>query len=223
MQGLPRFIRPRPAPAAGRDIKAAIERLENRQLMSAASLDPNFGNGGEVVTSFNAAQTVGQSVATDASGRIIVAAQENNNVAVIRYLPTAALDPQFGTGGKAIVPLGQAVVRAMAIQTNGKILVCGSDGSEAFVKKRLTTSGARQHFRVGRQGTVPFRHQQQRRRSGGNLVRKNLRRHHGRHRRDANLYPRTPQLQRNQGHYICPGRNCQRTRRALPLGHRPHG
>jgi uncharacterized delta-60 repeat protein len=119
----------------------AIERLENRQLMSAATLDPNFGNGGEVVTNFNAQATLGQDVATDASGRIIVAAQENNNVAVIRYLPTGALDPQFGSGGKAIVPLGQAIVRDMAIQTNGKILVSGSDGNEAFVV-RLSAGGA---------------------------------------------------------------------------------
>lgn len=123
-------------------IQSVIETLENRQLLSASNLDPNFGSGGEVQTHFGASPTSAEQIWTDASGRTVVTGSDGNGDALlIRYLPNGTLDPQFGSGGKSVVSLGGATINGVAIQTNDKILVSGQDGSKIYLA-RLNTNGS---------------------------------------------------------------------------------
>jgi uncharacterized delta-60 repeat protein len=72
------------------------------------SLDPAFGNAGEVTTSFDGLHSYAVSLAIDSADRIAAAgsawAQQGatccTSFAVARYTPAGTLDSSFGTGGK---------------------------------------------------------------------------------------------------------------------------
>src|SRR5579883_1834481 len=82
-----------------------LEALEDRTLLSPGDLDPTFGNGGVVTTSFPGFQVsaVGKSVAVQPDGRLVVAGDAGPNnrqgIALARYNPDGSLDTSFGTGG----------------------------------------------------------------------------------------------------------------------------
>jgi uncharacterized delta-60 repeat protein len=126
------------------------ERLENRTLLSAGDQDPSFA-GSVVITPLGAYQQVaGQAVAAIANGKILVAAEDGPNVALLQYLPNGKLDSSFGSGGEKIIGFGAGHVGqnlSLSIQSDGKILLAGDDqttathANEAFVL-RLTTAGA---------------------------------------------------------------------------------
>jgi uncharacterized delta-60 repeat protein len=102
-------------------------------LYAAGGLDPSFGNGGIVITSFGAGQSAARALATDSRGRLIAAgsvshyAQSNADVAVARYRPDGALDPTFGDGGRVILELGSDNDGALGVDVapGGRIAVGG--------------------------------------------------------------------------------------------------
>jgi uncharacterized delta-60 repeat protein len=79
---------------------AVVRYLEN------GTVDSSFGiNGnGRVITPIGPGNDNAQSLALQADGKIVVAGHAvvsgSTNFAVVRYLETGALDPNFGTGGK---------------------------------------------------------------------------------------------------------------------------
>jgi uncharacterized delta-60 repeat protein len=98
------------------------------------SLDPNFGTGGKVTTSFSSSISVANAVAIQTDGKIVAAGLSDANVALARYNSNGTLDVTFGTGGTVITDVGTAAesaqVHAIAIQSNGKIVVAGNFSPE---------------------------------------------------------------------------------------------
>ena len=78
---------------------------------SSGALDTDYGIGGKVTTAFGALRALGQAMAVQPDGKIVVAGYVNDDngtvrtdddqfaFAVARYNPDGSLDPGFGTGG----------------------------------------------------------------------------------------------------------------------------
>jgi uncharacterized delta-60 repeat protein len=115
-----------------------------------ARLDPSLGSGGVVRTVVPVGGGVGgldqdgARVARDSRGRLVVITAVGEEMVVARYLRTGALDPSFGEGGFAAIRWVDAQAEAVAIQSDGKILVGGATGFEhpQAVLARLDTDGA---------------------------------------------------------------------------------
>jgi len=97
------------------------------------TLDPSFGMGGEVTTSFSGPAGA-EDVALQTDGKIVAvgfARDFNSGVqsfAVVRYNTNGSLDSNFGTGGKVTTDISGCAsdARAVAILANGKIVVGGT-------------------------------------------------------------------------------------------------
>lgn len=135
----------RPGGRPRRRLPLAVEQLGERIVPTAGALDPTFGVGGRVLTSF----AIGvnepvRDVAVQTDGKIVAAGDiSTTRFAVARYLPDGSLDPSFGTGGKVEtdVVLGSEIAFALAIQTDGKIVVAG-DAHGAFGLVRYNADGS---------------------------------------------------------------------------------
>lgn len=97
------------------------------------TLDATFGSGGVVTTSIGGNYDVGQAVAIQSDGKIVVvgfSACPLPRVTVARYTPTGTLDTAFGNGGVVTTPVSssQDAGRDVAIQPDGKIVVVGNVG-----------------------------------------------------------------------------------------------
>jgi uncharacterized delta-60 repeat protein len=97
-----------------------------------SDLDPTFDGDGIVATSINNFNH-GNDLAIQPDGKIVVAGVTLSNpfldFAVTRYKPDGSLDQTFGTGGIVTTSFGNdAFGRAVAIQSDGKIVVAGIAG-----------------------------------------------------------------------------------------------
>ena len=108
------------------------------------ALDPSFGSGG-VATPAGVAQLFG--VAVQSGGAVIAAGQSSAGSAVVARLTTAGrVDPSFGAGGHATGPAG--IARAVALQSDGKIVVAGTSGG-MFVERLNANGSADPSFGTG--------------------------------------------------------------------------
>jgi len=100
------------------------------------SLDPGFGDGGIVRTSFGQLHgSKALDVALAPDGRLVAAgfvrmfgdAQDSSHFAVARYLPDGRLDPSFSRDGRATVDFGYGndIAYGVATQGGGRIVVAG--------------------------------------------------------------------------------------------------
>ena len=113
-----------------------LERLEDRALLSAGSLDPTFGDGGLVTANFGYAPSGDEGrdvIAVQADGKIVLAGSSDGwssgaDFAVARYNPDGSLDTSFGTEGKVTTDFSLSTDYAygVAIDGDGKIVVAGS-------------------------------------------------------------------------------------------------
>jgi uncharacterized delta-60 repeat protein len=106
--------------------------------------DPAFGHLGRVLTTFGTSHDEAAAVALQPDGKIVVAGTSDNpngdfNFAVVRYNPDGSLDTTFGLPGvitnfRTDVPTTDPAnpsrssndgARAIAIQSDGKIVVAG--------------------------------------------------------------------------------------------------
>lgn len=75
------------------------------RLTNAGAPDATFGSGGLVTTDLGAADSAA-AVLVQEDGKIVVAGESSQggvrSIAMARYLVTGALDPSFGSGGKAV-------------------------------------------------------------------------------------------------------------------------
>ncbi|MBV9181217.1 MAG: hypothetical protein JO356_07890, partial [Acidobacteria bacterium] len=116
---------------------------------AAGSLDPTFGKGGVSITSFAPSGfVIPYSVKVQPDGKIIALVQAGNlTTEVLRYTSGGALDPGFGHGGIAALPIPfSESFGTMALQSNGQIVVAGTvtdpgTGAAAFGVERLNTGG----------------------------------------------------------------------------------
>lgn len=115
------------------------------------TLDTSFGDSGRVVTDFGGDKDVGQSVAIQSDGKIVVAGYATvagkTMFAVAKYTTGGALDTSFNTSGKVTTAIGSGNDNGfgVAIQTDGKIVVTGrsDSGSNTVVAvARYETDGS---------------------------------------------------------------------------------
>ena len=111
------------------------------------SLDPSFGSGGSAKTGTKT-QLFGTAVQTD--GKVLAVGQSGGSTLLLaRFTTSGALDPTFGNHGLASLPATGApfpgsIGRAVAVQSDGKIVVVGSSGPTGgggLLVERFTASG----------------------------------------------------------------------------------
>jgi uncharacterized delta-60 repeat protein len=105
-------------------------------------LDSSFGAGGKAVAS----KRVLLLLALQRDGKLIVAgsvvAGHGRAFALGRYGQDGGVDSSFGRSGKVFTDFGSpAVANALAVQSNGKIVVAGSRRFNDFAVARYTSSG----------------------------------------------------------------------------------
>lgn len=115
------------------------------------SLDISFGLGGITTTPIGVDEDFASAVAIQTDGKIVVAGTNDygsdNSFTVVRYLTDGTLDLTFDTDGKVSTNLGTPhdYARAVAIQSDGKIVVAGSatiGGFSQFAIVRYNTNGS---------------------------------------------------------------------------------
>ncbi|HTP11794.1 MAG TPA: delta-60 repeat domain-containing protein, partial [Anaerolineae bacterium] len=97
------------------------------------TLDTTFGSGGKVKTDFNGQLDSANALGIQSDGKIIAAgtafdaAGTDSDFALARYTVTGTLDTTFGSGGKVTTDIfgSYDTAYALAIQSNGKIVVAG--------------------------------------------------------------------------------------------------
>ena len=95
------------------------------------SLDTTFSGDGKLTTDFAGDHDIGNGVAVQPDGRIVVAGYSfssttNNDFAVARYNPDGTLDTSFSGDGKQTSDLGSNdVATSIALQPDGKIVLAG--------------------------------------------------------------------------------------------------
>lgn len=103
------------------------------------SLDTTFGTTGIVTTDIQQNHEQAFAMALQTDGKIVLAGQTGGfstgayeELVVIRYESNGTLDNTFGMGGEVIIPEPGGnlsyYINAIALQTDGKIVVAGADG-----------------------------------------------------------------------------------------------
>jgi uncharacterized delta-60 repeat protein len=122
----------------------AIVRLDRD-----GALDAGFGTSGKVTLDFNGAADIAYAVAVADDGKIVLGGTstitgKGNDFALVRLLPTGAVDPSFGTGGKLVTDLGgdSETIYALALSPDGKILA-GGDSNQGGTATGLDFALAR--------------------------------------------------------------------------------
>jgi uncharacterized delta-60 repeat protein len=96
------------------------------------TLDASFGLEGKATSPVGSSGSLGYSVALQPDGKILVTGEAigvvNDDFALVRYNADGSLDASFGTGGKVLTPISSTYdyARAVALQSDGRILVAGS-------------------------------------------------------------------------------------------------
>ncbi len=137
------------------DASVAGSQFAVAEYTPSGALDPGFGTGGTVTIEFGAtlSNDVLTSLAVGPGGVIYLggssdsAGKGNTDLAVARLTAAGALDTTFNGTGLAAVDVagGNDVVNALAIQTNGDLVVAGSavvGGVTEVALARFLTSGA---------------------------------------------------------------------------------
>ena len=119
---------------------------------STGSLDTSFNDTGIVTTPVGSSVDQGYSVAIQSDGKIVIAgfslaSGSGSDFAVVRYNSDGSLDSSFNGTGKVTTPIGSGdeLGRAVAIQSDGKIVVAGQsdNGSDLdFAVVRYNSDGS---------------------------------------------------------------------------------
>jgi uncharacterized delta-60 repeat protein len=136
------------AGASGDDV--AVARYD-----AAGRLDPGFGRRGTVVTDLGGLDA-GSALVVQPDEKIVVAAQGDGDLALVRYSADGRLDPAFDGDGVAVTDLGFQV-RAVAVlaRSGGRLLAVGA-GPDRLVLARYLRDG-RLDTGFGQRGTVVTR------------------------------------------------------------------
>jgi uncharacterized delta-60 repeat protein len=114
------------------------------------SPDSSFGTNGFVSTDFGYSAATAYGVAVQADGKIIAAGCGNLNgidILLARYNADGSLDQTFGSAGKVIANFGGwEYVTSMALQSDGKIVVCGNVGYLLMLVRFNTDGSVDQSF-----------------------------------------------------------------------------
>jgi uncharacterized delta-60 repeat protein len=96
------------------------------------SLDQTFGEGGQVLTTFDTSGIAGAgAVLIQADGKIVAGGHTGGgpeaDFALARYLTDGELDPSFGDGGRVVTPVSNVTdwLQVLAVQPDGKLVAAG--------------------------------------------------------------------------------------------------
>ncbi|MFO7445980.1 MAG: delta-60 repeat domain-containing protein, partial [Ignavibacteriaceae bacterium] len=96
----------------------------------AGTLDNSFGNDGIVTTAIGSSLSRIKDIAIQSDGKIVAAGRSDNGAlsdcALARYNSDGSLDNTFGSGG--ITTFGEAIINAIVILPDGKIVAAGYTG-----------------------------------------------------------------------------------------------
>jgi uncharacterized delta-60 repeat protein len=127
-----------------------VEALEDRTLLAAQPLDPSFGVGGLVVSTFSPSSEAASRVAVQPDGKIVVAGGTavnsptvNTALTLGRYNPDGSLDATFGQNG--VVTLASSMFApglfqsptGLVLQGDGKIVVSGTDTARSAISASI--------------------------------------------------------------------------------------
>jgi uncharacterized delta-60 repeat protein len=128
--------------------------LINSVQAAAGDLDPSFGNGGKVVTDFGHKEQL-QELVLQSDGKIVAAGYFSDgpdvtyphDLLLARYHRDGSLDSSFGAGGSVtshFINNGPLDSLALALQSNGKIVVAGThiQTSSDFGLARFNSDGS---------------------------------------------------------------------------------
>lgn len=126
--------------------------IVSTRMTPSGQLDPSYGNGGIVTVPIYGGAGVdsGAGIALQPDGKIVLAGGGRSGptgpigFAAVRLLPNGSLDPSFGAGGVAVVPIGtEAIANAVVIEPDGAIALAGSAlvGQDEFAALRLNSNG----------------------------------------------------------------------------------
>ncbi|HYK46137.1 MAG TPA: T9SS type A sorting domain-containing protein [Parafilimonas sp.] len=136
---------------------ALVTTLGNAQ---AGTLDTTFGKGGGVITDFRTSAGAKDEV-IQPDGKIVVVGISENKFSIARYLVNGELDPSFGKHGRMLTAIPGhdiCIANAVALQSDGKILVAGTAGDD-FAVVRYNPGGAIDtSFGTGGGTVTDFRH-----------------------------------------------------------------
>ena len=99
------------------------------------SLDTSFDGDGIVVTSFGATSDAAHDLIVQPDNKIVAVGETaigstllDLDIAIARYNPDGSLDATFGNNGKVVTRIGEGsdLANAVALQTDGKILLAGA-------------------------------------------------------------------------------------------------
>lgn len=125
---------------------AALEAFALTRYRRNGTIDPSFGDGGKVVTSFVPGITLAYGVAIQADGRIVAAgsADDENQFALARYNADGSLDPSFDGDGKVTATFTDDHDFALdvAIQSDGGIVAVGTGSFTQFGVMRFDADGS---------------------------------------------------------------------------------
>lgn len=138
----------------GRVVVAGLAQVRPRQgdrfaltrYLADGSLDSGFGHGGIVTTTLPGNDALGNAIAAQRDGRLVVAGQAerpNGNSSVfgiVRYRSDGTPDPSFGSRGIVTTSFGArntAAATGVVIQPNGRIVVAGGNGSSFALARYL--------------------------------------------------------------------------------------
>lgn len=105
------------------------------RLTETGSLDPDFGQGGGVLTIFPEGDSRLNALALQSDGKLVAAgsvdvpAHSREDFAVVRYLPDGSLDLDFGMDGRVTTQFfasSPAEITAVLLQPDGKIVAAGT-------------------------------------------------------------------------------------------------
>jgi uncharacterized delta-60 repeat protein len=118
---------------------AAAVALPGAAGAAPGDLDPSFGNGGVVTTSFGS-YSEAYALGLLPNGKIVVAGA-NGDFALARYLPDGAPDPVFDGDGTVTTDFGGFDgAYGLTMQPNGRIVVVGKGGTD-FALARYRRDG----------------------------------------------------------------------------------
>ena len=134
------------------NINNSNEDFAAARFLPNGALDTSFDNDGLITTAIGTGNDVGNAMAIQTDGRIIVAGSavfgSTTDFALIRYNPDGSLDTTFSFDGKQTTPIGTGndVANALTIQPNGKIIAAGyaaiTSGNNDFAVVRYNADGS---------------------------------------------------------------------------------
>lgn len=108
---------------------------------TSGNLDPSLNGTGIVFTSLNYGSAI-MDIAIDANGNILAGGYDygafSTTFALVRYLPSGAIDTSFGTNGIVFTAIGsEAHINSLTIQSDGKIIAAGYSDKYASIARYL--------------------------------------------------------------------------------------